>query len=84
MPIVLVQDSPAEIHLTLESMCAAGVTRMEAVTDDDAALAYLRQEPPTAAPLGRAWCWLDLKLPRVDGRHVLTASTTDPTSAPSR
>ena len=56
VPIVLVEDNPADIRLTLEAVCAAGITRMEVATDGDAALAYLRQEPPTAAPLGRSWC----------------------------
>ena len=56
MPIVLVEDNPADIRLTLEAVSAAGITGMEVVTDGDAAVAYLRQEPPYRGAPGRAWC----------------------------
>jgi len=78
VPIVLVEDNPADIRLTLEAVSAAGITGMEVVTDGDAAVAYLRQEPPYRGAPRQGLVLLDLKPPRVDGLHVSTAIKTDP------
>jgi hypothetical protein len=85
VPVVPKEDNPADIRLTLEAVSAAGITRMEVVvTDGDAALGYLRQEPPYRGAHRQGLVLLDLKLPRVDGRHVLTAIKPTATCSPSR
>jgi len=78
VPILLVEDNPADIRFTLEAVSDAGITRMDVVTDGDAALAYLRKEPPYHDATRPGLVLLDLNLPRVDGRQVLTAIKTDP------
>src|SRR5664279_3898140 len=78
VPVLLIEDNPADIRrLTLEASCTAGLTRMDVITDGDTALAYLRREPLPGRPRP-GLVLLDLNLPRVDGRHVLTAIKTDP------
>ena len=48
------------------------------ITDGDTALAYLRHQPPYQDAPRPGLVLLDLNLPHVDGRHVLTAIKTDP------
>ncbi len=77
VPVLLIEDNPADIRLTLEASSAAGLTRLEVITDGDTALAYLRNQPPYRDAPRPALVLLDLNLPRVDGRDVLTAIKTD-------
>ena len=78
VPVLLIEDNPADIHLTLEASSTCGLTRLEVITDGDTALAYLRHQPPYQDAPRPGLVLLDLNLPRVDGRHVLTAIKTDP------
>jgi CheY-like chemotaxis protein len=78
VPVLLIEDNPADIRLTLEASSACGLTRLEVITDGDTALAYLRHQPPYQDAPRPALVLLDLNLPGVDGRHVLTAIKTDP------
>ena len=78
VPVLLIEDNPADIRLTLEASSAAGLTRMDVITAGDTAMAYLRREPPYQDAPRPGLVLLDLNLPHVDGRHVLTATKTDP------
>ena len=78
VPVLLIEDNPADIRLTLEASSAAGLTRMDVITAGDTAMAYLRREPPYQDAPRPGLVLLDLNLPHVDGRHVLTAIKTDP------
>ena len=77
--ILLVEDSPADIELTTEALAEARVANdLHVVTDGDAALAYLRREPPYAEEPRPDLVLLDLNLPGKDGRDVLAEAKADP------
>jgi CheY-like chemotaxis protein len=70
--ILLVEDSPDDIMLTEEALKDASIANeLTAVTDGEAALAYLRAEEPYADRKRPALVILDLNLPKKDGREVL-------------
>jgi two-component system, chemotaxis family, response regulator Rcp1 len=70
--ILLVEDSPDDIMLTEEALKDAKIANeLTAVTDGEAALAYLRAEPPFGDRKRPALVILDLNLPKMDGREVL-------------
>jgi CheY-like chemotaxis protein len=77
--ILLVDDNPGDVRLTLESLKSARVhNRMHVVEDGERALAFLRrQEPYTDAP-SPSLILLDLDLPLLSGREVLEAIKRDP------
>ena len=72
--ILLVEDSPDDVELTLRALRAHNLTpRVKVVSDGAEALDYLRPEeeghlPPDGYP---RLVLLDLKLPRVGGLEVL-------------
>jgi len=74
VPVLLIEDNPADIRLTPEASSACGLTRLKVITDGDTALAYLRHQPPYQNAPRPGIVLLDLNLPRVDG----TAIKTDP------
>jgi two-component system, chemotaxis family, response regulator Rcp1 len=76
--ILLVEDSPGDVRLTVEALKEAKVlNRLSVATDGVEALAFLRREPPyTDAPRPDV-ILLDLNLPRKDGREVLAAIKAD-------
>lgn len=77
--ILLVEDSPADIELTTEALAEARVANdLHVVTDGEAALAYLRREPPYAEEPRPDLVLLDLNLPGKDGREVLAEAKADP------
>lgn len=77
--ILLVEDSPADIELTTEALAEARVANdLHVVTDGDAALAYLRREPPYTDEPRPDLVLLDLNLPGKDGRDVLAEAKADP------
>ena len=72
--ILLVEDNKADALLLQEALRQAEVDLpVEVKTDGEQALAFLRA--PGERPV---LILLDLNLPRVDGREVLTAVKTDP------
>jgi chemotaxis family two-component system response regulator Rcp1 len=74
MRILLVEDSLADIELTLEALAGAKVTNEVTVVRDGAeALATLRATPENHPDL----IILDLNLPRLTGHEVLTAVRAD-------
>jgi CheY-like chemotaxis protein len=80
-PILLVEDSPKDIELTLAALERCQLANAVVVVRDGAeALAYLRNQGKYAEnnPGGPAVVLLDLKLPKVDGLEVLEQIKKDP------
>jgi len=72
--ILLVEDDPADVELTLRALKAINLANhINVVRDGAAALDFLR----TAKELPKV-VMLDLKLPKVSGIEVLTAIRKDP------
>ena len=71
--ILLVEDNPADADLTQEKMEQAKIiNRMHVVEDGETALEFLYKTGPfTGAPTPEL-ILLDLNLPGIDGREVLT------------
>jgi len=77
--ILLVEDSAADVDLTLEAFKDAKIqNRMSVVEDGVEAMAYLRQEGSHAQARRPDLILLDLNLPRKDGRQVLKEIKADP------
>lgn len=77
--VLLVEDSPGAAQLTLEALRDALVpNRIHVVTDGEAALKFIHQEPPYSDAPRPNLILLDLNLPKVDGRNVLATIKSDP------
>jgi CheY-like chemotaxis protein len=77
--VLLVDDDPADVRLTLEALKEHKVYCQTAIaTDGVEALAYLRQEGPYADATRPDLILLDLNMPRKDGREVLEEIKADP------
>jgi two-component system, chemotaxis family, response regulator Rcp1 len=77
--VLLVEDDPDDVYLTQEAL-RAGKLRLSlvAVSDGAAAMQYLRSEAGYAECRRPDLILLDLNLPGMDGREVLTAVKDDP------
>ena len=77
--VLLVEDDPDDVYLTQEAL-RAGKLRLSlvAVSDGVAAMQYLRSEARYAECRRPDLILLDLNLPGMDGREVLTAVKADP------
>lgn len=74
--ILLVEDSPADVRLTIETLKEAKImNNLRVAQDGDEALAVLRHPGPGRLP---DLILLDLNLPRRDGREVLAEIKQDP------
>jgi len=79
-PILLVEDNPNDIELTLAALEKGQLANEVVVVRDGAeALEYLRRQGPYAGrnSLDPAVVVLDLKLPKLDGLEVLAAVKGD-------
>ena len=77
--ILLVEDNPADIRLAQEAFKEAKlINRLFPTTDGEEALAFLRREGPYADAPRPDLIFLDLNLPRKDGREVLAEIKADP------
>jgi CheY-like chemotaxis protein len=78
--ILLVEDNPGDVRLTLEVMKDARVrNHISMVKDGIEALAFLRREGEYADAPRPDLILLDLNLPKKDGREVLADIKSDPT-----
>src|ERR1022692_669926 len=70
--ILLVEDNPADVRLTMEALNSDRLWNHLSVTRDGVeAMAYLRREGKFAAAARPDLILLDLNLPKKDGREVL-------------
>jgi CheY-like chemotaxis protein len=77
--ILLVEDNPGDVRLTVEAMRGAKVANeLHVVGDGEEAIEFLRQEGRHVDAPRPDIVLLDLNLPRLDGRDVLADIKTDP------
>ncbi|HYI02089.1 response regulator [Hyalangium sp.] len=76
--ILLVEDNPGDVRLTIEALKEGKVRNNLSVTKDGVeALAFLRREGSFASSTRPDLILLDLNLPRKDGREVLAEIKED-------
>lgn len=77
--ILLVEDNPADVDLTLESFAEISTrNRLHPVKDGEEALRFLRQQGEYTNAVRPDMIMLDLNLPRMDGLEVLEIIKSDP------
>jgi two-component system, chemotaxis family, response regulator Rcp1 len=80
--ILLVEDNPGDVRLTVEALRGAKVANeLHVVGDGEAAIDYLRQQGVYSDAARPDLVLLDLNLPGLDGRSVLADIKSDPTLA---
>lgn len=78
--ILLVEDNPGDVRLTQEALKEGKILHEMHVTPDGMeAIAYLKREGKYAEAPRPDLIFLDLNLPKKDGREVLDEIKTDPT-----
>jgi CheY-like chemotaxis protein len=76
--ILLVEDNPGDVRLTIEALRDAKVrNNLSVVGDGVEALRFLRREGKYADAMRPDLILLDLNLPKMDGREVLAAIKAD-------
>ena len=77
--VLLVEDSPGDVRLTREAFkdAAHGSIRLHVASDGVEAMEFLRQEGAHVDAPRPDFILLDLNLPRMDGREVLTRIKAD-------
>jgi two-component system, chemotaxis family, response regulator Rcp1 len=77
--ILLVEDNPGDVRLTIEALRESKVrNNLHVARDGVEALAFLRREGSHAQVVRPDLILLDLNLPRKDGREVLAEIKADP------
>ncbi len=77
--ILLIEDSPGDVRLTVEALKEAKVlNRLSVVADGVEAMAFLKRTDSYAGAPRPDLILLDLNLPRKDGRQVLEEVKSDP------
>jgi len=78
--ILLVEDNPAEVRLTVEGLKEARISNhLNAVMDGRTAIDYLERRGKHAGAVRPDLILLDLNLPGIDGRAVLKHVKESPT-----
>jgi two-component system, chemotaxis family, response regulator Rcp1 len=81
--ILLVEDNPVDAMMIREALHLAKIRHQLTILEDgEAALRYLRNEPPHDQAARPEVVILDLRLPRVSGHAVLGAMKADPDLRP--
>jgi two-component system, chemotaxis family, response regulator Rcp1 len=76
--VLLVEDNPGDVRLTREALEEAKVlNNLNVAVDGVEAMAYLRREGPYADATRPDLIFLDLNLPKKDGREVLAEIKAD-------
>jgi CheY-like chemotaxis protein len=76
--ILLVEDNPGDVRLTIEGLKEGKVNNnLHVVEDGVEAMAFLRQEGKYSEAVRPDLILLDLNLPKKDGREVLTEIKAD-------
>lgn len=81
MNILLVEDNPGDVRLTQEALKEGDFQKeihLHVVSDGEQALKFLYKEAPYQQALTPDMIFLDLNLPRKDGREVLKTLKEDP------
>ncbi len=77
--ILLVEDNEGDVRLTREALKEGRIrNRLHVVSDGEQALAFLHKEDDYSDVPRPDLILLDLNLPRLDGREVLSAIKNDP------
>lgn len=77
--ILSIEDNPADAKLLEELLRNSRVpNRLHVVNDGSVAIEYLLRQPPFESALTPDLILLDLNLPRIDGREVLSFIRTTP------
>jgi chemotaxis family two-component system response regulator Rcp1 len=77
--ILLVEDNPGDVRLTVEGLKESKVrNNLHVARDGVEAMAFLRREGQHARAVRPDLILLDLNLPRMDGREVLSELKSDP------
>jgi two-component system, chemotaxis family, response regulator Rcp1 len=77
--VLMVEDDPDDVYLTREALRASRLrVNLQVVTDGVEAMRYLRAEHDPVRHRRPDLVLLDLNLPRMDGREVLTKIKEDP------
>ncbi|MFZ4396313.1 MAG: response regulator [Kiritimatiellia bacterium] len=77
--ILLVEDDPGDVRLTLEALKHAKVCNHVSIVKDGVdAMAFLRKHGKQDSPTRPDLVLLDLNMPRKDGRAVLEEMKADP------
>ncbi len=77
--ILLVEDNPGDVRLTVESLKESKVrNNLHIARDGVEAMAFLRRQGGRVGAVRPDLILLDLNLPRMDGREVLAEIKSDP------
>jgi len=79
MRVLLVEDNPADVQLTLTALRdARSHNQVHVVADGEEALTFLKRQGANINSPRPDLVFLDLSLPKVDGYQVLEAMKADP------